>query len=105
MEIPSTDTRQYEHLTLPNGLTCLLVEDVEAEKSAASMGVCVGQLHDGSLPGLAHLTEHLLFMGTKTFPNENEYDRYLSAAGGHSNAYTNLELTCYYMDCQGSALE
>jgi hypothetical protein len=29
-------------------------------------------------------TEHLLFMGTTKFPDENGYDKYLSAAGGHS---------------------
>jgi insulysin len=58
-----------------------------------------------SFTGIAHLTEHIMFLGTKKFPVENEYDRYLAAAGGHSNAYTDLELTCYYMDCQPSALE
>jgi secreted Zn-dependent insulinase-like peptidase len=57
MEVPSTDTRSYEHLTLPkNGLRCLLIEDVKAEKSAAAVAVGVGQMQDGALPGLAHLT-------------------------------------------------
>jgi insulysin len=56
MEVPFTDTRLYQHLTLPNGLNCLLIEDVNTEKAAAAMGVCVGQMQDGHLPGLAHLT-------------------------------------------------
>jgi hypothetical protein len=57
VEVPSTDSRRYEHVTLArNGLRCLLVEDVKAEKSAAAVAVRVGQMQDGPLPGLAHLT-------------------------------------------------
>ncbi|KAJ1959317.1 metalloprotease, partial [Dipsacomyces acuminosporus] len=42
--------------------------------------------------GLAHFCEHLLFM-------------YLSAHGGYSNAYTDLEDTCYYFEVTYDALE
>jgi insulysin len=105
LEIPANDKRAYHTVTLPNGLSCLLISDPNTDKAAAAVGVGVGQLHDGLYPGIAHLTEHLLFLGTERFPVENEYDRYLSAAGGHSNAYTDLELTCYYMDCQTASLE
>jgi secreted Zn-dependent insulinase-like peptidase len=57
MEVPSTDLKRYEHVTLAkNGLRCLLVEDIKAEKSAAAVAVRVGQMQDGLLPGLAHLT-------------------------------------------------
>lgn len=104
MEIPSNDKRDYEQFTLPNGMRCLVISDPTADKAAAAVGVGAGQLHD-TLPGIAHLTEHLLFLGTTRYPVENEYDRYLAEAGGHSNAYTDQELTCYYMDCQPSALE
>ena len=106
MEVPQQDKREYEALTLSNGLDCLLIHDATADKAAAGVSVCVGQLQDpAKLPGLAHLVEHMLFLGTKAFPVENEYDQYLSRHGGHSNAYTDLELTCYYCDCQADALE
>jgi insulysin len=105
MDIPANDKRQYETLTLENGLRCLLISDSQADKAAAAVGVAAGQLHDGAFPGVAHLTEHMLFLGTNKYPTENAYDSYLAAAAGHSNAYTDLELTCYYMDCQPSALE
>lgn len=105
LEIPANDKRSYETVTLENGLRCLLISDPETDKAAAAVGVGVGQFHDGEFAGIAHLTEHMMFLGTKKFPVENEYDKYLAAAGGHSNAYTDLELTCYYMDCQTSALE
>ena len=32
----------------------------------------------------------MLFMGSQLFPDENEYDSYLSAHGGSSNAFTEL---------------
>jgi len=30
----------------------------------------------------------MLFLGSKKYPSENEYERYLSEHGGGSNAYT-----------------
>ena len=116
MEVPSIDTRSYRHIRLAkNGLCCLLIHDADNSnnKAAAAMAVHVGQMHDTihasgnnvkyNLPGLAHLTEHLLFMGTEKFPNENEYDKYLSNNGGHSNAYTDLQLTNYYFEVSTGA--
>ncbi|MPC88190.1 Insulin-degrading enzyme [Portunus trituberculatus] len=50
------------------------------------------------LPGLAHFCEHMLFMGTKKYPCENEYNKYLSEHGGSSNAYTAADHTNYYFD-------
>ena len=40
--------------------------------------------------GLSHYLEHMLFMGSEKFPDENEYDAYLNNNGGSSNAYTEL---------------
>lgn len=40
--------------------------------------------------GLSHYLEHMLFMGSKKYPSENEYDDFISKHGGFSNAYTEL---------------
>lgn len=102
--LPVNDKRSYRSLTLAkNGLSFWLVSDPDTEQGAAAMAVSVGQLHD-FLPGLAHLTEHMVTMGSQQYPDENEFNRYLAAAGGHTNAYTDLELTCYYFDCQATHL-
>lgn len=50
-------------------------------------------------------SEHLLFMGTKKFPQENEYQQYLSTNNGMSNAYTAMTSTNYYFDVAPDALE
>lgn len=94
-----SDQRQYRALKLANGLTVMLVSDPETEKAAASLDVHVGHMKDPrELPGLAHFLEHMLFMGTKKFPNENEYSKFLNQHGGCSNAYTASDHTNFYFD-------
>jgi insulysin len=55
--------------------------------------------------GIAHFLEHMLFMGTEKFPDENEYSKYLNAHGGSSNAYTDSEDTVYYFDVNQEHLQ
>lgn len=40
----------------------------------------------------------MLFLGTEKFPDESEYNAFLNAHGGNSNAYTSSENTNYYFD-------
>jgi insulysin len=115
MEIPSTHLtvtaedssapRAYHTVQLGGALRCCLISDPSTDKAAASLCVGAGQLHDPAHgEGLAHLTEHMLFMGSTTFPIENEYDSYIQQqCGGHTNAYTDLECTCYYFDVVASS--
>ncbi|CAL9778048.1 unnamed protein product [Musa acuminata subsp. burmannicoides] len=69
------------------------------KKAAAAMCVGMGSFSDPSkAQGLAHFLEHMLFMGSSEFPDENEYDHYLSKHGGSTNAFTETEYTCYYFE-------
>ena len=54
---------------------------------------------------MAHYLEHMLFLGTKKYPNENEYIEYLTKNAGIHNAYTALEETNFYFQCSNSAFE
>lgn len=93
------DTREYRGLVLDNGLKCVLISDPDTDKSAAAMSVEVGYLSDpDNLPGLAHFCEHMLFLGTKKYPDENEYTSFLAANGGTSNAATYADMTKYYFE-------
>jgi insulysin len=93
------DQREYRHITLPNSLDVLLISDKDADKSAVAMDVGVGYFSDPpNVPGLAHFLEHMLFMGTKKYPDENYYSEFLAKGGGSSNAYTTRENTNYYFD-------
>lgn len=55
------------------------------------MAVGVGSFSDPlELQGLSHYLEHMLFMGSEKYPDENEYDSFLTKNGGSSNAFTEL---------------
>lgn len=93
------DNRNYRGLKLSNGLKVLLISDPTTDKSAAALSVEVGHLSDpDEIPGLAHFCEHMLFLGTKKYVNENDYMSFLSENGGSSNAATYADTTKYYFD-------
>ena len=110
IETPSVDNREYKHVTLggttsnASKLEVLLISDPDTDKSSAAMDIGIGQLCDGDTPGIAHFSEHMLFIGTEKYPDENAYDSFLNAHGGSSNAFTDLEHTCYYFDVQAASL-
>lgn len=105
VESAALDPRSYRALVLPSGLRVFLASEPESQKAAAAMSVQVGSMSDGDeLPGLAHFCEHMLFLGTKRYPGEGDFERYIGANGGMNNAYTASEETCYFFDVAGEAL-
>lgn len=103
---PDLDKRQYRIIRLDNQLEALLINDPDAKKGGAALDVNVGSVNDPKgLPGLAHFCEHLLFMGTKKYPEENEYSKFLSENSGSSNAYTSSYNTNYYFEVDVNHLE
>jgi hypothetical protein len=133
-----SDKKLYRHITLSNGLKCVLIcdtvalrqrkllmgrgrlddnysdeedhdadedddsdeEDDEEEdddglrKAATALLVNVGSYHDPPyLQGLSHFLEHMLFLGTEDYPEDNAYDKFLSNCGGDDNAFTGVYYT------------
>ncbi|KAL6559607.1 hypothetical protein OROGR_004724 [Orobanche gracilis] len=81
-------------------------KDSVQKKAAAAMCVGMGSFADPyEAQGLAHFLEHMLFMGSTKFPDENEYDSFLSKHGGSSNAYTETEYTCYHFEVKREFLK
>jgi len=106
VEKRATDDRLYRAVTLKNGLRVLLISDKGAARGAAALDVHVGSFSDPEdLPGLAHFAEHMCFLGTKRYPEEEEFSKFLGSHGGSSNAYTDSEDTVYYFDCAAASLE
>ncbi|KAF7684312.1 Insulin-degrading enzyme [Astathelohania contejeani] len=93
------DQNSYKYDTLSNGIKVLTISNINADKAACAMSISVGSFQDpADTPGLAHFLEHMLFMGTSDYPDENEFDRFLSEHNGYSNAYTDNEITAYYFE-------
>uniref|UniRef100_K3W5F3 Insulin-degrading enzyme n=1 Tax=Globisporangium ultimum (strain ATCC 200006 / CBS 805.95 / DAOM BR144) TaxID=431595 RepID=K3W5F3_GLOUD len=99
IDVSALDERAYECVELSNSLQVLLISDPKTEKASAAMDVHVGHQSDPvELPGLAHFLEHMLFLGTEKYPDENSYKQFLSAHSGRSNASTSQMHTNYYFD-------
>ncbi|CEM24439.1 unnamed protein product [Vitrella brassicaformis CCMP3155] len=83
--------------TLSNGIRLMSVYDNRTMDAAFAIAVNVGYFSDPpELPGLAHLMEHMMFLGSKEFPAENEVDEFLSSHRGSANARTEAEATVYF---------
>lgn len=104
-EFQKADTQQAV-LQLENGLEVLLVSNPRFQKSAAAMAIPSGSWADPEEhQGLAHFLEHMLFLGTRDFPEVGEYTNYLKGNGGMSNAYTARDHTNYFFEVNASAFE
>ena len=106
---PEGDEREFEYAELENGLQVVYVSDPCAEKSAAALSVGVGHMcdpddRDAALPGLAHYLEHMLFLGSEKYPDEQAYRKFLNDHGGSSNASTSSEKTTYHFEVEPSSL-
>ncbi len=96
IETPSLQKRSDRKIRLDNGLEALLISDPETPSSGAALAVSVGSWDDPlERPGMAHFVEHLLFLGTEKYPEEEGYTRYLDEHGGVRNAFTMADRTCY----------
>lgn len=85
----------YKRFTLDNGLRVIVHEDRSTPLVAMNILYDVGSRdEDPDATGLAHLFEHLMFGGTVNIP---EYDTPLQMVGGDNNAFTNNDITNYYL--------
>ena len=106
IERSPADTRSYRALTLENGLEALVVSDPSADEAAAALDVNVGSANDPEgRPGMAHLLEHMLFLGTAKYPDPSEYDRFITEHGGFSNASTGFAHTTYFFEVDAAHLD
>jgi insulysin len=93
------DKREFRSIILANKLEALLISDPTYNKSAAAIDVAVGDHEDPDKTlGMAHFLEHVLFLGTKTYPEPDEFAAYLEANQGDWNAYTASESTNFHFD-------
>ncbi len=100
------DDRVYRYQVLENQLKVLFISDPNADKAAAALNVEVGSYHDPvDRQGLAHFLEHMLFLGTKKYPEADEYQAFISDSGGSHNAYTSSHNTNYFFDVENKQLD
>jgi zinc protease len=78
-------------------MTVILKSQRTAPVVACNVWVDVGSADEEDFEaGLAHVHEHMLFKGTER-RGVGEIARAVEAAGGHINAFTSFDQTCYYV--------
>jgi zinc protease len=94
---------KYDRFCLDNGLRVLVHEDKSTPLIAMNILYDVGSRdEDPGMTGLAHLFEHLMFGGSVNVP---EYDMPLQMVGGENNAFTNNDITNYYLTVPSANIE
>jgi predicted Zn-dependent peptidase len=85
----------FEKFILSNGLRVIVHQDFSTPQLAMNILYDVGARDENpEKTGFAHLFEHLMFGGSVHIPS---YDEVLQRAGGDNNAFTNNDITNYYL--------
>ncbi|MEQ8425226.1 MAG: pitrilysin family protein, partial [Cyclobacteriaceae bacterium] len=93
----------FDSFVLPNGLRVLVHEDPTVQIAAMNILYDVGSRDEKSdKTGFAHLFEHLMFGGSVNIPS---YDEPLQRVGGENNAFTNTDITNYYLTLSADNIE
>jgi predicted Zn-dependent peptidase len=93
----------FSRFRLDNGLRVVVHEDRSTPLVAMNILYDVGSKdEDPAFTGMAHLFEHLMYCGTANIP---EYDLPLQLAGGENNAFTNNDITNYYLTLPSGNIE
>lgn len=92
--------REYVTRSLKNGLEYVLIKCPSAQKASISISIEMGSFSDpADCHGLSHLMEHMLFAGSKHYPDGNHLNQRLNTYGGFVNAWTSSETCNFHFDC------
>jgi zinc protease len=93
----------FKKFTLDNGLRILVHQDSSTPLVVMNIIYDIGSRdEDPEMTGMAHLFEHLMFGGSKNIP---DFDTPLQMAGADNNAFTNSDITNYYITIPANNLQ
>lgn len=94
---------EFTEYKLDNGLQVILHEDPNTPLVVVNLLYRVGSRDEKpTRTGFAHLMEHFMFGGSRHAP---DFDARLQQAGGDNNAFTNTDITNYYITIPAQNLE
>jgi zinc protease len=94
---------EFERHTLSNGLKVIVHYDDSTPMVTTNLLYDAGSRdEDPEATGFAHLFEHLMFEGSENVP---VFDTPVMLAGGENNAFTNNDITNYYITLPANNLE
>ncbi|GHC55908.1 M16 family metallopeptidase [Roseibacillus persicicus] len=101
-DIPASD--RFTFGALENGMRYVIVKNAEPPKRVSlRMHIDAGSLYEADdQRGVAHFLEHMVFNGSRNFPDPKQLipqmERLGIAFGAHANAYTSFDETVYMLD-------
>ncbi len=97
---------QMEQTTLKNGLPVMMVETDSFPSCTALLLVGAGSRYETPANnGIAHFFEHMVFKGTKKYPDAFTIAATIEGMGGVCNAFTDKDHTGYWIKAPSQHLE
>jgi predicted Zn-dependent peptidase len=92
-----------QHFSFKNGLSLIVHHDANLKNALINVLYRVGSAQESPKnTGIAHFLEHMMFEGSRNFPN---FDEQLQSMMAENNAFTGQDYTCYYESFPASALK
>jgi predicted Zn-dependent peptidase len=89
-----------------NGARVVVARTPGLHSAMLALYVRVGSRHeDPEANGVSHFVEHLLFRGSRGYPDSRAMNAAVEAAGGSMNAMTARDHTCFYTSLHPAGLE
>lgn len=99
------NSQSYTKTTLSNGVKILSMHIPHVRSVAMGVWLDTGSRDEHPEEnGMAHFIEHMLFKGTTT-RSAYEIAKAFDAIGGHTNAFTSMESTCFHAKAIDTHLE
>jgi predicted Zn-dependent peptidase len=90
--------RSLERAVLSNGLPLYVGVTPESASFEISMQIDTGSRDETpETNGVSHFLEHMMFRGSRSYPDSIRLARLMEAFGGESNAMTSVESTAYWL--------
>ncbi len=94
-----------ENRTLDNGIRLVMEKLNHVNSVSVGIWVRAGSVDESDMNlGISHFIEHMLFKGTQK-RSAKKIAEDVDRIGGHMNAFTGKEATCYYIKVLGENLE
>ena len=96
MRVAPRVSEDYRRSVLPNGIRVVTERMPHVRSVAVGIWVETGSRHEPEARGgMSHLIEHLVFKGTAS-RSAADIARIMDSVGGHTEAFTTKEHTCFY---------
>ena len=103
---PLTETNNFNKMVLQNGMEVLFIEPIE-EIEKVYIALSIGVASEADPPyyqGFTHLLEHMLFTGSKLYPENNYIEKIVKKYRGSNNGETGDFATTYFYELHEEGL-